>query len=89
MLIVLYVTHNVCLLFWVVRTLIRFGANPDLRDEEGKTPLDKGRERDDEGHREVCEILETPGEWQQTPKDFSENGKHLFVMEICKRLGDG
>ena len=27
------------------------------RDEDGKTPLDKARERDDEGHREVSELI--------------------------------
>lgn len=43
--------------------LFRHGANPDLRDEDGKTPLDKARERVDEGHREVAAILQSPGEW--------------------------
>lgn len=43
--------------------LLRHGANPDLRDEDGKTPLDKARERIDEGHREVAAILQSPGEW--------------------------
>lgn len=42
--------------------LLRYGANPDLRDEDGKTPLDKARERGDEGHREVIQILQSPGE---------------------------
>jgi len=43
---------------------MRFGANPDLRDEDGKTPLDKARERGDEGHHEVIQILQSPGgEW--------------------------
>merc|ERR1739844_325068 len=37
----------------IARVLLRFGANPDLRDEDGKTPLDKARERSDEGHSEV------------------------------------
>lgn len=44
-----------------VQTLLRYGANPDLRDEDGKTPLDKARERSDEGHREVIQILQSPG----------------------------
>ena len=43
------------------QTLLRYGANPDLRDEDGKTPLDKARERGDEGHREVIQILQSPG----------------------------
>lgn len=43
------------------QTLLRYGANPDLRDEDGKTPLDKARERGDEGHREVISILQSPG----------------------------
>ncbi|XP_064621516.1 E3 ubiquitin-protein ligase HECTD1-like isoform X2 [Lineus longissimus] len=47
----------------IVKTLLRHGANPDLRDEDGKTPLDKARERGDEGHREVIQILQSPGEW--------------------------
>lgn len=41
------------------QTLLRHGANPDLRDEDGKTPLDKARER---GHSEVVAILQSPGE---------------------------
>ena len=44
-----------------VKTLLRHGANPDLRDEDGKTPMDKARERNDEGHREVVHILQSPG----------------------------
>jgi E3 ubiquitin-protein ligase HECTD1 len=43
--------------------LLRHGANPDLRDEDGKTPLDKARERNDEGHREVAQLLQSPGDW--------------------------
>ena len=45
------------------RVLLRHGANPDLRDEDGKTPLDKARERNDEGHREVAGLLQSPGDW--------------------------
>ena len=52
--------NTILLLF---QTLLRYGANPDLRDEDGKTPLDKARERGDEGHREVIQILQSPGEW--------------------------
>ncbi|XP_021359960.1 E3 ubiquitin-protein ligase HECTD1-like [Mizuhopecten yessoensis] len=47
----------------IVKTLLRYGANPDLRDEDGKTPLDKARERGDEGHREVIQTLQSPAEW--------------------------
>lgn len=47
----------------IAKVLLRHGANPDLRDEDGKTPLDKARERADEGHREVAAILQSPGEW--------------------------
>lgn len=50
------------LLFLQFQTLLRHGANPDLRDEDGKTPLDKARERNDEGHREVIQILQSPGQ---------------------------
>lgn len=45
------------------QTLLRHGANPDLRDEDGKTPLDKARER---GHSEVVAILQSPGECNNT-----------------------
>ncbi|XP_030767252.1 E3 ubiquitin-protein ligase Ufd4 isoform X3 [Sitophilus oryzae] len=47
----------------IAKVLLRHGANPDLRDEDGKTPLDKARERADEGHREVAAILQSPGEY--------------------------
>ena len=51
----------------VAKVLLRYGANPDLRDEDGKTPLDKARERNDEGHREVAAILQSPAEWMMMP----------------------
>ncbi|XP_047133370.1 E3 ubiquitin-protein ligase HECTD1 isoform X2 [Hydra vulgaris] len=47
----------------VAKVLLKYGANPELREEDGKTPLDKARERNDEGHKEVVRILQTPGEW--------------------------
>jgi len=51
---VFFIFKNIC-----SQTLLRHGANPDLRDEDGKTPLDKARER---GHSEVVAILQSPGE---------------------------
>uniref|UniRef100_A0A183BQ64 E3 ubiquitin-protein ligase n=1 Tax=Globodera pallida TaxID=36090 RepID=A0A183BQ64_GLOPA len=36
----------------IVKILLRYGANADLQDEEGRTALDKARERSDEGHQQ-------------------------------------
>lgn len=47
----------------IAKVLLRHGANPELRDEDGKTPLDKARERTDDGHREVAAILQSPGRY--------------------------
>ncbi|XP_060532522.1 E3 ubiquitin-protein ligase Ufd4 isoform X2 [Cylas formicarius] len=58
----------------IAKVLLKFGANPDLRDEDGKTPLDKARERADEGHREVAAILQSPGEWM-VPLDKEKGRK--------------
>lgn len=44
-----------------------------MRDEDGKTPLDKARERPEEGHREVAAILQSPAEWM-TSITRSESG---------------
>ncbi|XP_039898071.1 E3 ubiquitin-protein ligase HECTD1 isoform X3 [Simochromis diagramma] len=55
----------------VAKTLLRHGANPDLRDEDGKTPLDKARER---GHSEVVAILQSPGDWM-CPVNKSDDKK--------------
>lgn len=67
--------------------LLRHGANPDLRDEDGKTPLDKARERNDEGHREVVQILQSPGisTWI-----FLIDRKHILkrsLQKCCVKLG--
>lgn len=45
----------------VVKTLLLNTANTNLRDEEGKTALEKAKERGDEGHKEVVRLLENPG----------------------------
>jgi len=50
----------------IVKILLRHGANPELRDEEGKTPLDKARERGEENHREVVQILQSPSDYINT-----------------------
>lgn len=56
---------------------MKYGANPDLRDEDGKTPLDRARERNDEGHREVAAILQSPAEWL-----VSVESKVFFLFSI-------
>jgi len=45
----------------IVQILLKHGANPVLRDDEGKTPLDKAQEKITEGHREVVAILKSSG----------------------------
>lgn len=63
----------------IAKVLLKHGANPDLRDEDGKTPLDKARERPEEGHREVAAILQSPGEWMTSisrdPADQTESSE--------------
>uniref|UniRef100_A0A336LX55 E3 ubiquitin-protein ligase n=1 Tax=Culicoides sonorensis TaxID=179676 RepID=A0A336LX55_CULSO len=65
----------------IAKVLLKHGANPDLRDEDGKTALDKARERPDEGHREVASILLSPGEYMASisrkdgQTDGSENNE--------------
>ena len=74
----------------IVKTLLRYGANPDLRDEDSKTPLDKARERGDEGHREVIQILQSPGMLKCIMyKDWLINQRcqliaHFFMGGMCK-----
>lgn len=66
----------------IAKVLLRYGANPDLRDEDGKTPLDKARERIDEGHREVAAILQSPGEWM-VPLKKDKSRKSESEQEEC------
>lgn len=66
---------------------MRHGANPDLRDEDGKTPLDKARERIDEGHREVAAILQSPGEWMLPPNQDSRKPE-AELEEFAEPKGD-
>ncbi|KAK1158830.1 E3 ubiquitin-protein ligase HECTD1-like isoform X1 [Acipenser oxyrinchus oxyrinchus] len=62
----------------VAKTLLRHGANPDLRDEDGKTPLDKARER---GHSEVVAILQSPGDWMCPVKGDDKKKKDVNKEE--------
>lgn len=80
----------------IAKVLLRYGANADLRDEDGKTPLDKARERHDQGHREVAAILQCPGEWlvvgnsespsPSTDDDFPETGDKEMAEFYLERL---
>ncbi|XP_026315369.1 E3 ubiquitin-protein ligase Ufd4 isoform X2 [Hyposmocoma kahamanoa] len=80
----------------IAKVLLRYGANADLRDEDGKTPLDKARERHDQGHREVAAILQCPGEWlvvgnhdsptSSNEDDFPETGDKEMAAVYLERL---
>ncbi|EZA61155.1 E3 ubiquitin-protein ligase HECTD1 [Ooceraea biroi] len=72
----------------IAKVLLRHGANPDLRDEDGKTPLDKARERVDEGHREVAAILQSPGEWMLPPPNQEHRKLETEVEEFTEPKGD-
>ncbi|XP_034668273.1 E3 ubiquitin-protein ligase Ufd4 [Drosophila subobscura] len=66
----------------IAKILLKYGAYPDLRDEDGKTPLDKARERSDDGHREVSAVLQSPGEWMSTDQSLmSKDGKKYTFLE--------
>lgn len=51
-----------------MKLLLQRGANPDLRDEDGKTALDKARERSDDDHNQVANILESPSAFMRNSK---------------------
>ncbi|EFO85309.1 hypothetical protein CRE_21657 [Caenorhabditis remanei] len=57
------------LLSQVVKLLLQRGANPDLRDEDGKTALDKARERSDDDHNQVANILESPSAFMRNKEE--------------------
>lgn len=72
----------------IAKVLLRYGANPDLRDEDGKTPLDKARERADEGHREVAAILQSPGEWMVSMDKDKSRKSESETEESIEPKGD-
>lgn len=72
----------------IAKVLLKHGANPDLRDEDGKTPLDKARERNDEGHREVATILQSPGEYMVTSDVARERSKSETEEVVQEPKGD-
>jgi E3 ubiquitin-protein ligase HECTD1 len=72
----------------IAKVLLRHGANPDLRDEDGKTPLDKARERIDEGHREVAAILQSPGEWMLPTAGQEDRKLECDAKEYVEPKGD-
>ncbi|CAF0845992.1 unnamed protein product [Adineta ricciae] len=68
----------------IVRILLKYGANVDLRDEDGRTPLDKARERQDENHQEVVDILQSAHEWTDTkqPTSFEKAKGDLDIQPM-------
>lgn len=70
----------------VVRILLRHGANPDLHDEEGRTPLEKARERNDDGHLAVVQLLETPGAFMSTAAASSSSKAAATTAALAKKV---
>lgn len=54
--------YGIILCIVIVQLLLRYDANPDLRDEDGQTALQKAQERDGQWHQQVAEILRDPCE---------------------------
>lgn len=54
-------------------------------DEDGKTALDKARERNDEGHREVANLLQSPAEWMSGLSDSESGGSSYPSKEQAAR----
>ncbi len=66
----------------IVRLLLTYGGNVDLHDEDGRTPLDKARERQDDSHQEVIDILQSAGhEWNDTNNLIIEQTKGDIDMQ--------
>uniref|UniRef100_H2XKE2 E3 ubiquitin-protein ligase n=1 Tax=Ciona intestinalis TaxID=7719 RepID=H2XKE2_CIOIN len=73
----------------VVKTLLLNSANPTLHDEEGKTALEKAKERNDDGHKEVVKLLEDPGilqcvKFQEQTKDAEKKSKEEEKQNLIK-----
>ena len=60
--------------------LLRHGANHELKDEDGRSPLEKAKERDDEWHKQVVDILEDPGEQESAARCGQEV---LYSTYVC------
>lgn len=69
-----------------MKILLRNGANPDVRDEEGRTALDKARERNDEGHQQVVQILESPSSYMMDRLSQSQ-GRSRGAKEKTEAAG--
>jgi E3 ubiquitin-protein ligase HECTD1 len=67
----------------IVRLLLTYGGNVDLHDEDGRTALDKARERQDDNHQEVIDILQSAGhEWNDTNNLIIEQTKGDIDMQL-------
>uniref|UniRef100_H2Z0Z9 E3 ubiquitin-protein ligase n=1 Tax=Ciona savignyi TaxID=51511 RepID=H2Z0Z9_CIOSA len=66
----------------VVKSLLLHSANTSLHDEEGKTALEKARERNDEGHKEVVKLLEDPETWIASEEAVKK--KQVMLQEQSK-----
>ena len=58
--------------------------NKFIRDEDGKTPLDKARERSDDGHHEVANLLQSPGVFllQDSGKTITAFGSTAVLIRM-------
>ncbi|OQV15075.1 E3 ubiquitin-protein ligase HECTD1 [Hypsibius exemplaris] len=54
----------------IAKVLLQYGADQNLKDEDGKTALERARERNEEGHREIVKLLTTPQVWTPPPRKF-------------------
>ena len=70
----------------IVRLLLKHGANVELRDEDGRTALDKAREGQDENHHEVIDILQSCHEWNDTKQNSAPEQSTTTTDDIEMQL---
>lgn len=62
-----------------------------MHDEEGRTALDKARERNDEGHQQVVQILESPGTYvtinnSRRNRDQNDECNQTVEKDACSEV---
>lgn len=54
-----------------------------MRDEDGRTALEKARERSDETHQQVVQILESPSDYMMLAKKKRTEDHAIELMDTC------
>ncbi|XP_055340872.1 E3 ubiquitin-protein ligase HECTD1-like [Paramacrobiotus metropolitanus] len=72
----------------IAKVLLQHGADPTVKDEDGKTSLEKAKERNEDGHKEIVKLLTISESQEEKDKPRTSEAAKKIVASSKEKKGE-